>query len=257
MGIALVMGGAVVFLGQTGRLDAIGDLLLSGLVLGVGLFLLFGPFVWRALGELVEERRQRIRSEERADLAAHLHDSVLQTLALIQRTDDPNRVAVLARRQERELRAWLYGATPTDAGTLEAAVTLVAEDVETEHAVPVEVVVVGDEPLGEAGRALVRAVQEAVRNAARHAVGPISVYVESSAGGISAFVRDRGPGFDLAAVPDDRRGIRDSIVGRLERRGGTAAIEPTPDGTEISLWVPSTDQVARGEASTPGAEVDG
>jgi len=207
--------------------------------------------VQRLLGALDEERRERIRSEERAELAAHLHDSVLQTLALIQRgatQNRPHEVVHLARRQERELRAWLYGDRGAPGGPLDnagserlsTAVAALAGDVEGDHAVTVEVVVVGDGPVDASTAALLGAIREATVNAAKHAgVADVSVYVEAGPREVTAFVRDRGNGFDPSTVPGDRHGIAHSIRGRIERHGGRVAITTGPGrGTEIELHVP-------------------
>jgi phage shock protein PspC (stress-responsive transcriptional regulator)/two-component sensor histidine kinase len=244
--VALAVAG---FLAGVDALAALRDLGLALLAAAAGAVLLFGPWVSRVSTELGAERRERVRQEERAELAAHLHDSVLQTLALIQRSaDDPRRIASLARVQERELRAWLYGsgrAAGAAPATLTDAVEEVAAEVETLHHLAVDVVVVGDAPVGERTRALLRAVREATTNAAKHAgVDEVAVYVEVGAEEVTAFVRDRGTGFDVAAVlattdAHHRRGLRDSIVGRLERHGGRATVWSTPgEGTEVELCVP-------------------
>ena len=193
--------------------------------------MIFAPWMVRLARELAAERSTRIRSQERAEVAAHLHDSVLQTLALVQRrADDPREVATLARRQERELRAWLAGRSPGAAGThLSAALEAVADEVEQVHGVPVEVVAVGDAPLDVTGEALVAAAREAMVNAAKFGGGgPVAVYAEAGDEVLQVFVRDRGPGFDPAAVPADRRGVRESIVGRMARHGGRAQVHATP-----------------------------
>jgi signal transduction histidine kinase len=202
----------------------------------VGLALILAPFWWRLGRNLAAERAERIRSQERAELAAHLHDSVLQTLALVQkRSGDPREVAALARRQERELRSWLNGEPRTDGG-LAAALQATAVDVEETHGVPIDVVAVGDVPLDEDNRALVAAAREAMVNAAKFAGGTVAVYTEVADERVQVFVHDRGPGFDPDAVPDDRRGVRESIVGRMERHGGRAAIRSTAGvGTEVEL----------------------
>jgi signal transduction histidine kinase len=176
-------------------------------------------------------------------MAAHLHDSVLQTLALVQqRAEDPRAVAALARRQERELRAWLSRRTPPagDAPRLAAALEAVAGEVERDHGVAVDVVAVGDADLDERGRALVAAAREAVVNAAKFGAGsPVAVYAEALDGELQVFVRDRGPGFDPGALPADRRGVRESIVGRMARHGGRAEIHSAPGaGTEVELTMP-------------------
>lgn len=240
----LLVGAALVgFIAANDALDAAQDLLLAVFAAVAGLGLLFGPWLWRLVDQLGSERRERIRQEERAELAAHLHDSVLQTLALIQRSSDqPRRMVTLARRQERELRAWLYGASPTPgpATTLETGVAELAEEIESMHANTVEVVTVGDVALDEPVRALLAATREAGVNAAKHAgTDLIDVYVEVEDDEVVAFVRDRGVGFDPDAVAHDRQGIRRSIVNRLERHGGRATIRSHPgEGTEVELAVP-------------------
>jgi signal transduction histidine kinase len=193
--------------------------------------------------ELSREREERRRSAERAETAAHLHDSVLQTLALLQRrSDDPAEVSALARRQERELREWLGGTVrpPGPARALREALEGAAAEVERDHRVAVEVVVVGDAPLDEGLAALVAASREALVNAGKHAgVDAVSLYAEADATAARVFVRDRGRGFDPAAAPADRRGLRESIVARLQRHGGAANIRSAPgSGTEVALSVP-------------------
>ena len=173
----------------------------------------------------------------RIHMAAHLHDSVLQTLALIQRqASDPRAVVQLARRQERELRAWLYGET-SDESTVKAALVAAAAEVEDDHGLDVDIVVVGDRDLDAGLRALVQAAREAMVNAAKHAhVGRIDVYAEMDDGSVEVFVRDRGRGFNLDEVGEDRMGVRGSIVERLRRAGGNATIRSAPtEGTEVRL----------------------
>jgi signal transduction histidine kinase len=240
LGALLVLAGGVAFLQLTGRLVQTGRAIGGLAVLVLALALVFGPWLARLVRTLGAERAARIRSQERAEVGAHLHDSVLQTLALIQRrADSPREVATLARKQERELRAWLAGDgdRPLDA-TLVTALEDTAAEVEETFDVTVDVVAVGDRPLGDCEAALLAAAREAMVNAARFAgeAGPISVYVEATDTGLEVFVRDRGPGFDPAAVPADRRGVRESILGRMERHGGWATIEPAPGGgTEVAL----------------------
>ena len=230
VGIALVVAAGYVFLAVTGALGAARDVALSAIVVAVVLGVIFGPYVIRLA-------RERLRAQERAEVAAHLHDSVLQTLALVQqRADDPSQVAALARRQERELRAWLSGRASASTGTLVPALEQVAAEVEEAHRVPVEVVASGDRPLDERAEALIAAAREAMTNAAKHSGGPVSVYAEAQDGATTIFVRDRGPGFDPDAVPDDRRGVRESIIGRMERHGGRASIRAASGGgTEVEL----------------------
>ena len=199
----------------------------------------------RALEQrLASEEAERVRSQERADTAAALHDSVLQTLALIQRrSDDPAAVASLARRQERDLRDWLVqrGTPGGQSGqTLAAALKDAAAEVEQDYPITVDVVTVGDAEVDEALAALVAAAREAIVNVAKHAgIGTASVYAEVDLSAVRVFVRDRGAGFDPDAVPDDRRGITESIIGRVRRHGGDATVTATPgSGTEVELRLP-------------------
>lgn len=239
-GVALVVGAALLFLQAQGALSGVRDVVLSFVVVAVGIGLVLAPFWLRLVRGLSAERAERIRSQERAEVAAHLHDSVLQTLALVQkRADDPRAVATLARRQERELRAWLSDAPQARPDErLADALRAAAADVELTFGTPVEVVTVGDRALDDRHRALVAAAREALSNAARHAgdQGAISVFAEHADGRTEVFVRDRGPGFDPESVPADRRGVRESIVGRMDRHGGTAVVHSSPDtGTEVEL----------------------
>lgn len=207
----------------------------------VGIALLLGPWIARLARELTDERRERVRSQERADVAAHLHDSVLQTLALLQKNSgDAAAVATLARRQERELRSWLYGSDERPGDSFVAALRATGAEIEDVHQVPVEIIAVGDAPLDPDVTALARAAREAMINAARHAgVDRIDVYAESNARCVEVFVRDRGVGFDLDSIAADRMGVRGSIIGRVERHGGSASIRSRPgEGTEVALAMP-------------------
>lgn len=241
-GIALVVGAALLFLTQNNALGAARDAAFTSIVAIFALALILAPFIWRLGRNLTDERTERIRSQERAEMAAHLHDSVLQTLTLMQkRSDDPREVAALARRQERELRGWL-AADPRAAGVggFAAAIESAAEEVEDAYRVKIEVVAVGDCELDQLAAAVVGAAREALTNAAKFAgsEGPIAVYAEVGEGTIEVYVRDRGPGFDPDQAPVDRRGVRDSIVGRMRRHGGTATIASVPGaGTEVQLRV--------------------
>ena len=216
----------------------------GGILLFVGgVAVVFGPWWLRLARDLVEERQARVRAEERADMAARIHDSVLQTLALIQRqAGDPHQVVRLARAQERELRSWLFGgkvpgAVADDDATVQAAVERIQRDVEAAHGVPVEAVVVGDAPLDDDLRALVEAGREATVNSAKWSgASSVSLFVEVNGDGVSMFVRDRGRGFDPEAVPPDRKGLAESIRGRMTRHGGSATVRSTSDeGTEVAL----------------------
>ncbi len=195
---------------------------------------------------LADERSERVRIEERAEVAAHLHDSVLQTLALIQRSSsDSDEVTTLARRQERELRSWLFGTETLGlGGSLVSALQSIADGVEENAKVKVELVSVGDVSMTDAVESLVRAAREAVSNSAQHGgVDVVDVYSEVDHGKINVFVRDRGRGFDPLGIPPDRAGVRESIIGRMERSGGSAVIKSSPErGTEVVLTLPITDE---------------
>jgi signal transduction histidine kinase len=219
---------------------------LGGFILIMGaLVLLLGPWWLRIARDLMLERQARARAEERADMAARVHDSVLQTLALIQRrSDDPAQVTQLARAQERELRSWLFegrapGSMP-EVASLAAGVRQIQQDVEARHGVPVEVVTVGDCPLDEDLGALLEAAREAAVNAAKWSqASVISLYAEVTAEDVEVVVRDRGRGFDPAAVPGDRKGMAESIHGRMGRHGGTVAVQTAiGEGTKVSLKMP-------------------
>ncbi|HEX6425733.1 MAG TPA: PspC domain-containing protein [Acidimicrobiales bacterium] len=246
VGAVLLVVGIGTFLATYEAFSAIGQVGVAVLATALGVAVVFGPWIVRLVRQLGDERRERIRSEERADMAAHLHDSVLQTLALIQRhAESPRSARSLARRQERELRAWLYDERRrSEAGgrpaTLAAALDRMADEVEGDHGgVDVDVVVVGDCPIDPGVDAMVNAVREAVVNAAKHSGAPeVSVYAEVAGGRVEAFVRDRGRGFDPATVDGDRQGIARSIVWRMARHGGRAQVQSAPgEGTEVSLEV--------------------
>jgi signal transduction histidine kinase len=241
IGSLLILGAMAIVLSYNFSLSVAGPMVLAALVAIGGLGLILGPWAWNVGRELIEERSQRVRTEARAEMAAHLHDSVLQTLALIQRAPAEREMVTLARTQERELRAWLYGRAPTLAGArLRDAIDAMAGRVERDQQVKVEAIVVGDADLDEHARALVSAVGEATLNAARHSgATEVSVYVEVEDDAISAYVRDHGTGFDPEAVAADRRGIADSIIGRMERHGGNAQVNSRPGaGTEIAMRLP-------------------
>jgi signal transduction histidine kinase len=237
LGTTLAAAGAILVLSQGGVHAAA---LTPGAVAG-SLLLVGGPWLWRLAQDRDVERTARIRSEERADLAARVHDSVLQTLALIQlHADDPRKTAAYARRQERELRSWLYGDRDRAEESLATLLAGAAADVEELHGVRVELASSGDAPADEPVRALVLAAREAMTNAAKHSGAvEIDVYAEAAEERVAVFVRDRGAGFDPAAVSAERRGIAESIVRRMERAGGEATVTSTPgEGTEVELSVP-------------------
>jgi signal transduction histidine kinase len=200
----------------------------------------FGPWVRRLIADLSAERSERIRQEERAEVAAHLHDSVLQTLALIQRSDDPQRMAMLARHQEAELRDWLYGNAPLDGVDLvSTALKRAAARVEDDFQIPVDVVTVGDHPVQERTKALVAAATEAMVNAAKHSgADRMSLYFEVEDDRLEVYVTDQGKGFDPDKVPADRKGISQSIRSRMEKVGGEVEIDSEPgEGTEVVLRI--------------------
>jgi len=207
-------------------------------VTGVGVSVLFGPWIWRLANDLGAERSERVRQEERAEMAAHLHDSVLQTLALIQRTEDPKRMLTLARHQERELRRWLYDRVPdATTGSLSVMLQSTVDRLEADFDLPVDLVIAGGEVEGDLVTPLVAATGEAIANAAKHSGAPkVSVYAEVSPDGVDVWIADQGVGFDVGAVNGDRRGLSDSIVGRMRRHGGTATItSELGEGTEVHL----------------------
>ncbi|MGH9039100.1 MAG: ATP-binding protein [Acidimicrobiia bacterium] len=242
LGITLVLAGGVAMLAAVSDMRTIGRSAAGAAVVVAGLALMLGPGLARLARNLGDERRQRILSEERADVAAHLHDGVLQTLALIQkRAADDKEVRSLARRQERELRDWLYGnPAPVAPDGVAGLLRRELADVEDTYGVRIDAVLVGDAPLDDVARALVAAGREAARNAATHAgVDAVDVYLEVEPDRVSLFVRDRGAGFDPDGVPPDRRGLADSVLGRVRRHGGSAEVRSTPgEGTEVELSVP-------------------
>ncbi len=240
LGAGLTVAGILVLVTRGESFTAVWDALLAAIAVLVGVLIVAAPWALRLWGDLRREQVAAARATERADIAAHLHDSVLQTLALIQRqSHDAAAVTRLARAQERELRSWLYATGPQGSqSTLAAAVTEVAHDVEDLQGVPIDLVVTGDRAYEPHGAALVQAMREALLNAVRHGGTPVTAYVEIGPTGVEAFVRDRGDGFDLEAVPADRLGVRQSILGRMERHGGTARVRRRDDGTEVELRLP-------------------
>lgn len=238
-GAALVVAGGVLVLARA-DVTALRDGFIAVLVAVAGIGLITGPWWMRLVTQLSAEREERVRSQERADIAAQLHDSVLQTLALIQRNaDSPREVARLARGQERDLRTMLY-ATPAAAGLFADHLRLLAGEVEDAYAVSVEVVVVGTAELDERLGAVAAAAREAMVNAAKHAgVAEISLYAEIDADEVTVFVKDRGAGFAVDEVAPDRQGVRGSIIGRVERHGGEVRLRSQPGaGTEVAITMP-------------------
>ncbi len=241
LGILLLVGGMAFLANAIGPVAELGPVLLAVGLTGVGLFVAFGPWVRRLTQDLGEERRERVRQEERAGMATHLHDSVLQTLALIQRSDDPLRMSLLARQQETELRDWLYGKAPLNGVDLmSTALRELASRVEHDHLVPVDVVTVGDAMVDERSRAVLAAASEALVNAAKHSgANRLSVFMEVEDEELKVFVTDQGMGFNIDEIPEDRKGIKHSIVERTEKVGGTVDIESEPgEGTEVGISLP-------------------
>ncbi|WP_130796268.1 ATP-binding protein [Streptomyces otsuchiensis] len=253
-------GGMLVLVGVAGFVvtrasEDLSRVVQAALAVLVGTALLAGPYLVRIVQDLSEERTMRIRAQERAEVAAHVHDSVLHTLTLIQRNAaDPREVSRLARAQERELRAWLHKSAESSSGsaseddeetrTFAEAVKATVAEVEDHHGVPIEVVCVGDCPVDDRLSAQLQAAREAMVNAAKYGGedGPVRVFAEVEDGTVFVSVRDRGPGFDLDDVPADRMGVRESIIGRMQRNGGRARVRSEPgEGTEVELTMERTD----------------
>ncbi len=238
LGVALVMTGFITLLvGEIGWLQGLRTLGVLLLIVG-GAAILTLPWILRTYRSQTEQRRDLIREQERLDIAVQVHDSVLQTLTLIQaNSHDPAQVARLARTEERRLRTWLYQPEETDEVTVASAIRLAAAQVELDYGAVVDIVSVGDCPVDSRTDALVGAATEAIVNAAKHAgpQAPVSVYSEVTTESISIYVRDHGPGFDPDAVPGDRHGVRESIIGRLQRSGGQAELLSSPTGTQVKL----------------------
>jgi signal transduction histidine kinase len=249
-GVLLVAAGLGSLVGTRHPSGATLEAVASSAVVIVGFLVVFGPWWLAVARDLSVERRERVRTQERADMAAAIHDSVLQTLALIQRSSgDPREVTRLARAQERELRAWLFDARPPGSfdpalvTTVAEAVSVIESEVEESHGVAVVTVVVGDSPLTDALRALLAAGREATVNAAAWSgASTVSMFVEVEPTRVSMFVRDRGKGFDPVDVGEDRRGMSESIRARMIRHGGTADIRSiVGEGTEVELVMPRSE----------------
>ncbi|MFI7588210.1 PspC domain-containing protein [Spongisporangium articulatum] len=246
LGLVLVIAGILLLVVQDTDVVVLTRTVLAAVAVLGGVVVVLAPWGVRLWRDLDRERAAAAREAERADIAAHLHDSVLQTLALIQRrSDSPTEVARLARAQERDLRGWIYGGVNAGTGTVAARVAELAAVAEDLYGAVVDVVTVGDRDVDERLEALLAALREAIANAARHAGTPVQVYVEFGPSEVEAFVRDRGPGFVVDDVGEDRLGVRESIIGRMERHGGSARVVSTPgEGTEVRLLMPC---VAEGE----------
>lgn len=239
-GVLFLLVGLGVLAWAVAQIPTMGSVATAVLITSMGIALVFGPWLVSFGRQLGDERRERIRQEERSEMAAHLHDSVLQTLALMQRTDDPKRIATLARQQERELRSWLYGASAgTSADGISDALQHAASRLERDFALPVEVVTVGEMEMDDHVRSVVAAASEAMTNAAKHSgADEISVYAEATEGRMDVWVTDFGKGFDMDEIADDRHGIRSSIRQRMERIGGGSSVESVVgEGTEVHLWM--------------------
>lgn len=236
VGLALAVLGVLIWLSD--HTDMSGMLIgaFAALVMLSVVALVLAPLWLGVIRQLSQTQAAQARASERADIAAHLHDSVLQTLTLLRaQADDPQRVAALALSQERELRAWLYGDNHPTNENLRSEVESVSREIEQLYGVPVDSVIVGDTPATAKTRVLTSALREALANAVRHGKPPISLYVEVSGQEVEAYVRDHGAGFDLEAINPDRHGVRDSIIGRMQRHGGSATIRAREPGTEVCL----------------------
>jgi signal transduction histidine kinase len=251
-GILVAVGiiGVIAVYAPTESLSAVFNGVIFAFVGLLGVGVVVAPLVWRTFGQLRAEREGRIREQERAELAAMIHDQVLHTLALIQRNSaDIKEVQRLARGQERSLRNWLYRPTGSPTERFAAALEQAAAEVEDTYAITVETVVVGDTQSDERVMALLAAAREALVNAARHAgVQTVSLYAEVEEDELSVFIRDRGAGFELGGVAETRHGVRGSIIGRMQRHGGRAEIRSAPgDGTEVRLMLPVYESVTAGK----------
>jgi signal transduction histidine kinase len=250
--------GVVAVYAPAGSLSSVINGVIFALVGLLGVGVVVAPLLWRTFSQLRAEREGRIREQERAEVAAMIHDQVLHTLALIQRNSaDIKEVQRLARGQERSLRNWLYRPTASPTERFAAALEQAAAEVEDTYAISVETVVVGDTDCDDRVTALVAAAREALVNAARHAgVETVSLYAEVEEDEISVFVRDRGAGFDMDEIEDSRHGVRGSIIGRMQRHGGHAEIKSAPgDGTEVRLTMPaSRESVTRVSERTERSE---
>jgi len=241
VGALLLLAGIASLVPAVSTIESLGPAVTAAALTGAGFMIIFGPWVTSLIRDLGDERRNRILADERTEVAAHLHDSVLQTLALIQRTDDPKRMVTLARAQERDLRGWLYGPKRDDEKIgLRQALENTASDVEARHDVPIELVIVGDMPITDRAASLVAAAGEAMTNAAKHSGAPkVSVFAEVKDDAAEVFVTDQGKGFDPDQIPEGHHGIRNSLRGRMRRQGGESEIISEPgEGTEVRLKLP-------------------
>ncbi|AUD73422.1 Histidine kinase sensor of two component system [Bifidobacterium breve] len=251
-GIALIFIGWAVYVSNVtyaGWGTSPRRIMLSGFIMIACIVLAVMPWANAMLQRLSREQALKEREEERADMTAHLHDGVLQTLALIQlHSEDPSTVFTLARGQERELREWLYQERSTSDRSVSAGLKQIAAEVEDEHGKPIEVVTVGDAHPSAQTDALLDATRQALVNAVTHGSEPVSLYCEATDTTVEVFVRDHGEGFDIDAIPPDRLGIRESIIGRIKRRGGTVEIVSRAGwGTEVRMHMPIALKSTQGE----------
>jgi signal transduction histidine kinase len=245
-GIVLVLTGMATFLATQNAFPVARRAFLPAVVATLGVVIVVGPWLLRYWREATEERTARIREHERVELAGRIHDSMLQTLTLIQRhAENPDEVRRLARASDRELRGWLYRPAQP-AASLRAMVTSACAEVEDEYDVTIDLVVVGDLPATADVEAIVSAMREATVNAAKHSgLRTFSVYVEVGTAELTVYVRDRGKGFRVASIPVDRYGVRESLIARMERHGGTATIRSNKrTGTEVRLSLPLREKSA-------------
>ncbi len=193
----------------------------------------------RAEGEIADRRA-------RDEIARVLHDTVLQTLALVERrasATDPQ-LAASAREADRELRSFLFGSAGRVVGDLETRVRSEIERVRRGRDTPVSVSVIDDGCRldDEEQERFARAIGESVANALEHSsASRVVVFVEThDSGQVFASINDDGNGFDPAAVRSSH-GLDESIIGRIEAIGGRVEITSTPeDGTEVCLWSSAT-----------------
>lgn len=240
-GVCLVVVGAIFLVARNDPLPVLLRGMMVGLVVLIGIAVALLPLWFRLIQNVREANASKARETERADIAAHLHDSVLQTLTLIRASaDDPKRVRALALRQERELRSWLYTGHDTPADSAAGALREIVTAAETTHGIEAEMVAVGDTVAGPGELAAIAAAGEALTNAMRHGAPPIAVYLEVRGDYLDLFVKDAGPGFDIDQVPTDRHGVRDSIIGRTQRAGGKVKYRDLRPGTEVHISVPLT-----------------
>lgn len=243
LGTVLVVAGAIFLVARNDPLPVLLRGMLVGLVVVIGIAVALLPLWMRTIQDIRDANAAEARETERADIAAHLHDSVLQTLTLIRASaDNPTRVKSLALRQERELRAWLYTGRDEPAESVASALREIITNAETTHGIETQLVTVGDTTPGPSEQAAIAACGEALTNAMRHGSPPISIYMETRPDKLDLYVKDAGDGFDPTQIPADRHGVRDSIIGRTNRVGGTVEYRTLHPGTEVHISVPLSTQ---------------